>query len=120
MTIVCTQRHSLNWICEYVGISSRAYHKRLRKQRAKEDLYQYAEQLVIKNRQQKSRAGLLRIYHKEDMRSLLGGTQFERQMSACEFALKPYKSYIKTTDSRGGNISMIILLQVPRYRRKTT
>jgi transposase InsO family protein len=35
------------------------------------------------------------------MSSLLGLNQFEMQMSVCGFALKPYKSYIKTTDSRG-------------------
>jgi len=35
------------------------------------------------------------------MSSLLGINQFEREMSACGFALKPYKSFMKTTDSRG-------------------
>ena len=101
MTRVRIQGHSLSSVCEYVGISRQAYHKRLVKQREKEELYQFVEQLVVKNRQQKSRVGLRTIYHKEDMSSLLGLNQFERQMSACGFALKPYKSYIKTTDSRG-------------------
>ncbi len=58
MTIVCTQRHSLNWICEYVGISRRAYHKRLRKQRAKEDLYQYAEAVGNKEPSAKVTGGI--------------------------------------------------------------
>ena len=35
------------------------------------------------------------------MSSLLGLNQFEQQMSARGYGLKPYKSYIKTTDSRG-------------------
>jgi transposase InsO family protein len=68
---------------------------------AKEQLYQSVEKIVVKNRQRKSRAGLRTIYHKEDMASLLGINQFERMMSARGFALKPYKSYLKTTDSRG-------------------
>jgi transposase InsO family protein len=33
--------------------------------------------------------------------SSLGLNQFEREMSVRGYALKPYKSYIKTTDSRG-------------------
>ena len=101
MTKMHTQGHRLGSVCEFVGISRQAYHKRLRKQSAKEGLYQSTEQLVIKNRQQRSRVGLRTIYHKEDMSSLLGVNQFERQMSTRGFALKPYKSYMKTTDSSG-------------------
>lgn len=101
MTRVCTQGYSVNSVCEYVGISRQAYHKRLHKQRLKDELSQHIEQLVVKNRQQKSRAGLRTIYYKENLCSLLGINQFEKQMSACGYALKPYKSYIKTTDSRG-------------------
>ena len=101
MTRVRTQGHTLGSICDFVGISRQAYHKRLLNQRAKEELYQSVEQLVINNRKQRSRAGLRTIYHKEGMWSLLGVNQFEQEMSARGFALKPYKSYIKTTDSRG-------------------
>jgi len=101
MTRVCAQGHSMGSVCEFVGISRQAYHKRLRKQSAKEALYQSSEQLVIKNRQQRSRVGLRTIYHKEGMSSLIGVNQFEQQMSARGFALKPFKSYLKTTDSRG-------------------
>jgi len=101
MTIMHTHGHSLGSVCELVGISRQAYHKRIQKQSAKEVLYQSVEHLVIQNRQERSRAGLRTIYHKEGMSSLLGVNQFEQEMSARGFALKPYKSYIKTTDSRG-------------------
>jgi transposase InsO family protein len=59
------------------------------------------EQIVRQNRQIKSRAGLRSIYYKEGLSSLLGVNQFEQEMSARGYALKPYRSYIKTTDSRG-------------------
>ncbi len=101
MTAMLTQVYSLVSICDYVGISRQAYYKRLSIRSSKEKLYQNIEQLVIQNRQQKSRAGLRSIYHKEKLSSLLGINQFEQQMSVLGYALKPYRSYFKTTDSRG-------------------
>lgn len=101
MSRLRTQGHRLNTVCELVGISRQAYHKHLQKQNTKEQLYAYLEELVLKNREQKSRVGLRTIYHKENMSLLLGVNQFEQQMSARGYALKPYKSFIKTTDSRG-------------------
>jgi len=101
MTRVCAQGHNITSICDLAGISRQAYHKRLQKHNAKNNLYNMVEQIVIKNRKGKSRAGLRSIYHKEQMSSLLGINQFEQQMSTRGFALKPYRSYIKTTDSRG-------------------
>ena len=96
-----TQGYNLTSVCNFFGISRQAYHKRLQKRSTKELLYQSLEEMVLKNRQVKSRAGLRTIYHKEQLSSLLGINQFEQQMSERGFALKPYKSFIKTTDSRG-------------------
>lgn len=96
-----TQGYNLNTVCDFIGISRQAFHKRLHKQEIKDELYQSMELLVIKNRQTRSRAGLRAIYHKENLSSLLGVNQFEQQMSMRGFALNPYKSFIKTTDSRG-------------------
>lgn len=101
MMILRTQGYNLTSVCNFVGISRQAYHKRLQKHSTKDVLYQSLEQLVINNRQVKSRAGLRTIYHKEQLSSLLGINQFEQQMSERGFALKPYRSFIKTTDSRG-------------------
>ncbi len=96
-----TQGYSLASLCSYVGISRQAYHKQISKQDTKEQLYQEIEQLVIMNRSVKSRAGLRSIYYKENLSTLLGVNQFEQQMSALGYALKPYRSHFKTTDSRG-------------------
>ena len=101
MTKMRTKGYSLESICNRVGISRQAYYKRLKKQGSKEQCYQKLELLVISNRQVKSRAGLRAIYHKENLYSTLGLNQFEQQMSALGHALKPYRSYFKTTDSRG-------------------
>lgn len=101
MVYLQSQGYSITSVCNFVGISRQAYHKRLQRQNVKIGLYQSLEQLVLKNRQVKSRAGLRTIYHKEKLCSLLGVNQFEQQMSMRGFALKPYKSFIKTTDSRG-------------------
>lgn len=101
MEILHTQGYGLTSVCDFVGISRQAYHKRLQKQSSKELLYQSLEQIVLQNRQEKSRAGLRSIYHKEQLSPLLGINQFEQEMSARGLALKPYKSFIKTTDSRG-------------------
>lgn len=96
-----SQGHSLTAVCDFIGISRQAYYKRLEQQNTKELLYQSLEQIVIRNRIKKSRAGLRSIYYKCGLTSLLGVNQYEQEMSARGFALKPYKSFIKTTDSRG-------------------
>ena len=101
MMMMRAQGYNLTSVCNFVGISRQAYHKRLKDQSTKDAIYQSLEQLVIKNRQLKSRAGLRTIYHKEQLSSVLGINQFEQQMSERGFALKPYKSFTKTTDSRG-------------------
>jgi len=101
MTMLKGQGYSILLVCKLVGISRQAYYKRLVSQNSKGDLYNVLEKAVINNRQQKSRAGLRTIYYKENMSSLLGLNQFEQQMSARGYGLKPYKSYLKTTDSRG-------------------
>jgi len=101
MTRVSSKGHSLKSVCDLVGISRQAYYKRKSKQAIRNDLYNSVEQVVIDNRKVKSRAGLRSIYHKENMSTLLGINKFEQQMSMRGLALKPYKSYIKTTDSRG-------------------
>jgi putative transposase len=95
------QGYNLTSVCDFIGISPQAYHKRLKQDKVKGTLYQSLEQIVVENREIKSRAGLRTIYHKEKLNSLLGINQFEQQMSARGFALKPIKSFIKTTDSRG-------------------
>lgn len=95
------QGYNLDSICRFIGITRQAYHKRLKMQHEKQDIYDLLEQIVRENRQIKSRAGLRVIYHKERLYTLLGVNQFEQQMSMRGYALKPYRSYIKTTDSRG-------------------
>jgi transposase InsO family protein len=101
MILIKQNGYSVLSICELVGISRQAYSKRLVAKNSKEDLYNFLEQTVINNRQQRSRAGLRTIYYKENLNSLLGINQFEQEMSARGHGLKPYKSYLKTTDSRG-------------------
>jgi len=101
MEILYRQGYGLTSVCDFVGISRQAYHKRLEKRSSKEILYQSLEQVVLQNRQRKSRVGLRTIYHKEQLSPLLGINQFEQEMSARGLALKPFKSFIKTTDSRG-------------------
>lgn len=101
MTTMRTKGYSLESICNLVGISRQAYHKRIKRRISKECLYQGLERLVISNRAKKSRVGLRTIYVKENLSSKLGINQFEKQMSSLGYALKPYRSYLKTTDSRG-------------------
>lgn len=101
MEIIYKQGYSLTSVCDLVGISRQAYYKRLQRHNSKEILYQFIEKIVKQNRQVKSRAGLRSIYYKEHLSSLLGVNQFEQEMSARGYALKPYKSFIRTTDSRG-------------------
>jgi transposase InsO family protein len=101
MSNLYNQGYSLRSVCDFIGITRQAYYKRLKKQDKKARIYAIAEGMVIKNRKVKTRSGLRSIYYKENLCSLLGINQFERQMSIRGFALKPYRSYIKTTDSRG-------------------
>ena len=95
------QGYSLDSICSYVGITRQGYHKRLKRRDTQHELLDYLESIVRKNRQAKSRAGLRTIYYKESLSTLLGVNKFEQQMSIRGHALKPYRSRIKTTDSRG-------------------
>lgn len=101
MKRIRTKGHTLTSICEFIGISPQAYYKRLSQSETKNNLYNKLEKVVIENRKVKSRAGLRTIYNKENLSTLLGVNQFESQMSARGYALKPYRSHIKTTDSRG-------------------
>ena len=98
---VSTKGHALTSICKFVGISRQAYYRKLQKTVAKNNMYNTLEKVVIENRKVKSRAGLRTIYHKEGLSTSLGVNRFEQQMSARGHALTPYKSDIKTTDSRG-------------------
>jgi len=93
--------YSVTSVCEMIGISRQAYYKRKQKTERDEQLYNIVEKTVRNNRRVKSRAGLRAIYYKEGLSSLLGLNRFEKQMSSRGYALKPYKSYLKTTDSRG-------------------
>jgi hypothetical protein len=99
--IITTKGYTTESVCRYTGISRQAFYKRLHKSEARSELYNELEEVVISNRQHKSRSGLRAIYHKEEMSSLLGINQFEKEMSSRGYALQAYKSYIKTTDSRG-------------------
>jgi len=101
MSRAISKGHSTIAVTGFIGISRQAFHKRLQSDHNKNDLYNEAEVKVLKSREIKSRAGLRSIYYKEQLSSLLGINQFEQQMSARGYALKPYKSFIKTTDSRG-------------------
>lgn len=101
MELMRQHGYSLTSVCDFVGISRQAYYKRLQMRSTKEDLYQSLEQKVQQNRGVKSRAGLRSIFYKEGLSSLLGVNQFEQEMSSRGYALKPYKSFIKTTDSSG-------------------
>jgi len=99
--IIATKGYTTESVCRFTGISRQAYYERLHKSEAKNELYNELEEVVKSNRQHKSRSGLRVIYHKEEMSSLLGINQFEKEMSSRGYALQAYKSYIKTTDSRG-------------------
>jgi hypothetical protein len=99
--IIVTKGYSTESVCRYTGISRQAYYKRLHKSESQSDLYNKLEEVVKNNRQRKSRSGLRAIYYKEEMYSLLGINQFEKEMSSRGYALQAYKSYMKTTDSRG-------------------
>jgi len=101
MTRTRAKGHDLRSICDHVGISRQAYYQRVRSSSEKAVLYEQAEEVVLKNRGVRSRAGLRTIWHKESLHTLLGLNQFEKQMSLRGLALKPYRSRTRTTDSRG-------------------
>lgn len=101
MTQLRSKSYSMKTLCEYMGLSRQAYHQRIILQERNADAYEKAEAKVIVSRGQKSRSGLRTIYHKEQLWTLLGVNAFEKEMSARGHALKPYRSYLKTTDSRG-------------------
>lgn len=101
MTILKNQGHKLSNICDMLNMSRQAYYKRLKHEEAKSNLYNRLESLVYANRQKKSRVGLRTIFYKENIGDLIGLNQFEQLMSKRGYSLKPYKSYMKTTDSRG-------------------
>ena len=93
--------YQISSLCSFLGISRQSYYKRLAQAINSNNLYNEMEDIVKKNRREKSRVGLRTIYYKESLSSSLGVNQFETQMSNRGYALKPYKSFIKTTDSRG-------------------
>lgn len=101
MKMLSRKDYSVVSICDLIGITRQGYYKRLKKTESDSNLYNTMEQIVRDNRQLKSRAGLRAIYHKEKLSTLLGLNRFEKQMSLRGYALKPYKSFIRTTDSRG-------------------
>lgn len=101
MTLLREQGYSLSVICRQLELSRQAYYKRLKSEEIRSDKNIQAEEIVIAERQRKSRIGLRSIYYKNNMSKLLGINKFEQEMSKRGYALKPYKSYIKTTDSRG-------------------
>lgn len=90
-------------LADFAGISCQAYYKRLKAKERRSALVRDMEQLVIKERSKKSRAGLRAIFHKNNLNGLIGINRFESQMSKMGYALRPYRSFIKTTDSRGSH-----------------
>ena len=101
MKILSKKGYTVRSVCSLIGISPQAYYKRLKKRDIEGSLYNQMEELVKENRNIKSRAGLRAIHYKEKLSTLLGVNKFEKQMSLRGYALKPYRSFIKTTDSRG-------------------
>ena len=103
MTILKNQGHSLTSICDFLGMSRQSYYKGLKTEEEKTVLYNHLENIVFDNRRKKSRVGLRTIFYKEKIGDLIGLNQFEQLMSNRGYGLKPYKSYMKTTDSRGNH-----------------
>jgi len=93
--------YSVTELTGLAGISRQAYYKRLKAKHGCSVLTSKLEQLVKKERGTKSRAGLRAIFHKNNLNGLIGVNRFETQMSEMGYALRPYRSFIKTTDSRG-------------------
>lgn len=101
MTILKSQGHKLTSICDMLSVSRQTYYKALKNVEEKSVLYNHLEGIVYDNRKKKSRVGLRTIFYKENIGDLIGLNQFEQLMSNRGYSLKPYKSYMKTTDSRG-------------------
>jgi putative transposase len=93
--------YTITDLCALIGISRQGYYKRISKQCDDIERYSKLEEIVIGERVLKSRSGLRAIYHKRNLSALLGVNRFEQEMSQRGYALKPCKSFIKTTDSRG-------------------
>lgn len=90
-------------ICSMLGITRQSYYQKVKRDCLKASIFNDLESIVIKNRQTKSRAGLRSIFYKEHLHSTIGLNKFENEMSYRGLSLKPYKSYIRTTDSRGNH-----------------
>ena len=101
MTKTINKGHSVKSVCALLSISRQGYYKRVKKVKERELLYNSLEQIVIKNRQNKLRVGLRTIHTKEKLSQVVGINQFETVMKERGYALMRYKSYMKTTDSRG-------------------
>lgn len=101
MTTLNNKGYRLTDICAMLKITRQAYYKRLHQQEAKYKIFNHLEEKVLVNRHHKSRVGLRTIYYKENLDDIIGVNQFEKEMSLRGHSLKPYKSYMKTTDSRG-------------------
>lgn len=100
MTRLINQGYSVDRVSDFFNISRQAYYKRIMRNEFKINIYNKAEKVVQENRIIKSRSGLRSIYYKEGITDI-GINQFEKEMSARGYALKPKRSLIKTTDSRG-------------------
>ena len=101
MKALSAKGYTVTGMCSLVGISRQGYYKRITKQYDDTEQYSKLEDIVIREREIKSRAGLRAIYHKQNLSTLLGVNRFEQEMSHRGYALKPHKSFIQTTDSRG-------------------
>ena len=93
--------YSVTYLIDFLGISRQGYYKRIKAQKESSVMVSEMENLVKKERSRKSRAGLRAIFHKNNLNGLVGINRFETQMSNLGYALRPYRSFIKTTDSRG-------------------
>lgn len=93
--------YSVTYLIDFLGISRQGYYKRIKAQKESAVMVSDMENMVKKERGKKSRAGLRAIFYKNNLNGLVGINRFERQMSKLGYALRPYHSYIKTTDSRG-------------------
>jgi len=103
MVTLKNKGYFLKDICSMLGITRQSYYQKVKRDCLKASIFNDLESIVIKNRQTKSRAGLRSIFHKEQLHSTIGLNRFENEMSYRGLSLKPYKSYIKTTDSRGNH-----------------
>lgn len=101
MKALSTKGYTVTDLCVLTGVSRQGYYKQITKQCDEIEQYSKLEDIVICERETKSRAGLRAIYHKRNLSALLGANRFEQIMSQRGYALKPHKSFIKTTGSRG-------------------